>query len=49
MSTACDGAAPKSGGRCPEDGRERASPDTSPGETTEGAVESAQSRLREEA
>lgn len=47
MPTACDGASAESGGRGPEDGRERASPDASAGATTEGAVGSAQSRLRE--
>lgn len=49
MSTTCDGAAAESGGRGSEDGRERASPDTSAGEATEGTLESAQSRLCEEA
>lgn len=49
MSTARDGAAAEGGGRGPEDGRERASPDAAAGEATEGAVESAQSRLCEDA
>lgn len=45
MSSACYGATAESGRRGPEDGRERASPDESAGETTEGAVEPAQSGL----
>lgn len=45
MSSARDGAAAEGGGRGPEDGRERASPDESAGETAEGAVEPAQSCL----
>lgn len=48
MPPACDGAAAKSGGRGPADGRERTSPDGSAGETTEGAVELAESCLCED-
>lgn len=48
MPPARDGAIAESGGRGPEDGGERASPDESAGETTEGAVEPAQSRLCED-
>lgn len=48
MPPAHDGATAESGGRGPEDGGERASPDESAGETTEGAVEPAQSRLCED-
>lgn len=48
MSSASDGATAESGGRGPEDGREWASPDESAGETTEGAVEPAQSCLCED-
>lgn len=48
MSSACDGATAESGGRGPEDGRERASPDESAGETTAGAVEPAQICLCED-
>lgn len=45
MPPARDGAAAEGGGRGPEDGRERTGPDESAGETTERAVEPAQSRL----
>ena len=48
MPSACDGAAAEGGGRGREDGRERTSPDGSAGETSEGAVEPAQSRLCED-
>ena len=43
-----DGAAAEGGGRGAEDGGERTSPDESAGETTEGALEPAQSRLCED-
>lgn len=48
MPPACDGVAAKGGGRGPENGRKRTSADESAGETTEGAVEPAQSRLCEQ-
>lgn len=49
MPPACDGAPSEGGWRGPEDGRERAGPDESAGEATEGAVEHAQSCLCEDA
>lgn len=48
MPSACDGAAAEGGRSGPEDGGERTGPDESAGETTEGAVEPAQSRLCED-
>lgn len=48
MSSACDGAAAAGGGCGPEDGGERTGSDESAGETSEGAVEPAQSGLCED-
>lgn len=48
MPPACDGVTAKGGGRGPENGGKRTSADESAGETTERAVEPAQSRLCEQ-
>lgn len=48
MPPTCDGVTAKGGGRGPENGGKRTSADESAGETTEGAVEPAQSRLCEQ-